>query len=166
MIHEYALEPELVASWVNRGVGRYFIEKFGLGQPRIVSRYPRRWKRLVWGAFASDNDVERKRMEELLERLSETMVKRRDGRWDASAPWLDNAQDEHSRVPFHAILARSNPRAHPQVLIAEELDAHHAPLGSPPRPNHTEDRDRDGRRCRKHAANRRRPGVRRSALRS
>ncbi|MBI2199148.1 MAG: hypothetical protein HYU42_11205 [Candidatus Rokubacteria bacterium] len=122
MIHEYALEPELVATWVDRGVGRYFIEKFGLGQPRIVSRYPKRWKRLVWEAFTSGNDVERARMTELLERLRETMVKRRDGRWDPSAAWLHNAEDEHARVPFHAILARSNPRGLTMVLVADEID--------------------------------------------
>ena len=122
MIHEYALEPELVATWVDRRVGRYFIKKFGLGQPRIVSRYPKRWKKLVWEAFTSDNDVERGRMTELLERLSETMVKRRDGRWNPGAAWLDNAEDEHTRVPFHAILARSNPRGHAQVLVADALD--------------------------------------------
>lgn len=122
MIHEYALEPELVATWVDRRVGRYFIEKFGLGQPRIVSRYPKAWKRLVWDAFRSDNELDRARMTELLAQLSEAMVKRPKGQWTPDASWLDNAQDEHARVPFHAILARSNPRAHPQVLIAEELD--------------------------------------------
>ncbi len=47
MVYEYALEPELVATWGNRQDFRYFVEKFGLGQPRIVSRYPKPWKRLV-----------------------------------------------------------------------------------------------------------------------
>lgn len=122
MIYEYALEPELVATWVDRSKGRYFIGKFGLGQPRIVSRYPKSWKKLVWKAFASENDFERARMTELLARLSEAMVKRSNGRWNPGASWLDNAQGEHSRRSFRAILARSNPRAHPEVLIAGELD--------------------------------------------
>jgi len=126
MIHEYALEPKLVITWVDRHVGRFFIEKFGLGQPRIVSRYPKRWKKLVWAAFENastgSNEIERKRMEELVERLGETMVKRRDGRWNSDAAWLDNAEDEHRRVPFAAILARSNPRRHQDVLVADELD--------------------------------------------
>jgi len=122
MIHEYALEPELVATWVDRQVGRYFIEKFGLGRPRIVSRYPKRWKKLAWEAFRSDNEIERKRMEELLARLSETMVKRRDVRWNNEAGWLENAEDEHARVPFHAILARGNPREHGHVLVADHIN--------------------------------------------
>lgn len=51
MLYEYAIEPELVATWSDRKVGRYFADKFGLGSPRIVSRYPKRWKKLVWSAW-------------------------------------------------------------------------------------------------------------------
>jgi len=127
MIYEYALEPELVAGWGDRHAGRYFIEKFGLGHPRVVSRYPRRWKRLVWEAFGGGNDIERKRLEELIARLSESMVKRRDLRWNAGAAWLDNAEDEDARVPFHAIIANTNPRYHGRVLVADDLD-HETPL--------------------------------------
>lgn len=122
MIHEYAVEPELVATWVDRQVGRYFIEKFGLGQPRIVSRYPKRWKKLVWDAFGGGNELDRKRLEELVARLSETMVKRRDSVWNPDAGWAANTEEEHRRVPFHAILARTNPRGLGHVLVADEVD--------------------------------------------
>lgn len=122
MIYEYALEPELVATWGNHQDARYFAEKFGLGQPRIVSRYPKRWKRLVWQAFRSDNDVERARMVELLQRLGETMVSRRNYVWDGARTWSENARAEHARAPFHAILARESPDGHPRVLIAAELE--------------------------------------------
>ena len=94
MIHEYALEPELVATWGNRHDYRYFLEKFGLGQPRIVSRYPERWTRLVWQAFRPANDFETTRMTELLARLSEHTVRRRNYlcilRVLARAPGLQN----------------------------------------------------------------------------
>ena len=122
MIHEYALEPRLVATWGNRQDSRYFIEKFGLGQPRIVSRYPKRWKRLVWDVFRSDNDLERTRMAELLARLSERMVARRNYMWQPERTWLENVQKEHERAPFRAILAKANPTGHPSTLVAEELD--------------------------------------------
>ena len=121
MIYEFALEPELVATWADRQVGRYFIEKFGLGEPRLVSRYPKRWKKLVWDAFTSDDELARTRMTELLSRLSEKMVKRRTVLWESDADWLQNAENEHGRVPFHVILARVNPRGHSAVLIAEEV---------------------------------------------
>jgi len=122
MIYEYALEPRLVATWVDRKIGRYFIERFGLGQPRVVSRYPRRWKRLVCEALTSDNDVERARLTELLVRLGERMVLHRDSVWDPGRCWLENAEDECARAPFRAILARANPQQHPQVLVADEID--------------------------------------------
>jgi hypothetical protein len=122
MIHEYALEPELVATWGNRQDFRYFVEKFGLGQPRIVSRYPKRWKRLVWQAFQSSDDLERARMVELLQRLGERMVHRTGYSWDQGRAWSENARAEHKRVPFHAILARENPDGHPRVLVAAELN--------------------------------------------
>jgi hypothetical protein len=35
----------------------------------------------------------------MIQRLSETMVKRRDGLWNPEAPWLDNAENEHTRIP-------------------------------------------------------------------
>lgn len=92
MLHEYAVEPELVATWCDRASGRYFLDKFGLGSPRIMSRYPRkRWKRLVWEAWKanSHDDSERKRMEELIQRLSEDMVTRRDAVWNPDGTWLE-----------------------------------------------------------------------------
>jgi hypothetical protein len=122
MVFEYALEPELVATWANRHDFRYFVEKFGLGQPRIVSQYPRRWTRMVWDAFRSHDDIERKRMEELLMRLSETMVRRRGYLWEGGRTWLGNAQSENGRRAFHAIVARSNPNNHHGTLVADEID--------------------------------------------
>ena len=122
MIYEYALEPELVATWTDRSTCRYFKESFGLGQGRVVSRYPKRWKRLVWNAFNSTDDFARKRLEELLASLSEQMVQRSDARWDGeSTSWRDNAESEHERLPFHAILALTNLENYAHVLTEREI---------------------------------------------
>ena len=40
MIYEFALEPSLVTAWGQLPEGGVFLRQFGLGQPRIVSRYP------------------------------------------------------------------------------------------------------------------------------
>lgn len=134
MIYEYALEPELVATWTDRREFRYFVERFGLGQGRVVSRYPKRWTRLVWEAFDGTGDLDRKRLEELLARLSERMVRRRDARWDpALAGWLANAERENGRRPFHAILARANPRGHPSVVVGADVDEDSVPRWAVPR---------------------------------
>jgi len=130
MVYEYALEPELVATWTDRRDFRYFIERFGLGQGRVVSRYPKRWAALVWEAFGGTGDLDRKRLEELLAHFKERMVRRTDIRWEPDLAWLANAEREHERRPFHAILARTNPRRSEYVLIGEEVDELSTPLWS------------------------------------
>ena len=126
MLHEYAVEPDLVPTWLDRKTGRYFRNNFGLGTPRIISRYPRkRWKRLVWAAWeasSDDKESERTRMEVLIQSLSEVMVERGSASWYPDRPWLDNAVEEHLRSPFHAVLVRSNPAGHKRVLVTDELD--------------------------------------------
>ena len=132
MLREYAVEPDLVPTWLDRKTGRYFLNNFGLGTPRIISQYPRNnWQRLVWAAWYAISDDqtenERKRMEALIQRLWEEAVQRQGAIWRPNRPWLDSAVEEHRRVPFHAVLARSNPAGHERVLVADELDER-APL--------------------------------------
>jgi len=126
VIHEYALEPELVAGLTERSAARYFAEKFGLGQPRLVSRYPKRWKALAWDSFQKTHpdcsEKQRKVIEELIQRLSEHMVRRGESAWDPGRSWLENAEKEHDRKPFRAILASTNPRGREEVLIDQDLD--------------------------------------------
>ena len=135
MIHEYALDPELVATWTDRQTGRYFIDKFGLGRTRVASNYPRKhWKKLVWeewGRLANEqntghpHDNARKRLEVLLQRLRSSAVARRDRPWNSDRSWLDNVIGEHQEFPFHAILAKHNTthRSKYPVLVAHALDA-------------------------------------------
>jgi hypothetical protein len=117
LIAEYALEPEMVAAWCR---DKYkcciFRDNFGPAQGRLVSRYPKKWVRKVWDSFSGGSVMERKRLEELLARLLETPVKRKDCHWDDSQSWLDNAVQEHARYPFRAILARKNPASRPEIL--------------------------------------------------
>lgn len=122
MIYEYALEPEMVAAWGTLHSSRFFIREFGLSQGRLVSRYPKSWARRVWKAFSGGSDMDRKRLEELLMRLKETMVKRKDCYWDEKqGSWLENALLEHDRYPFRAILAGKNQGNRPEILLEDEL---------------------------------------------
>jgi hypothetical protein len=133
MIFEYALEPELVSTWGNRSDFRYYITKFGIGTCRLVSRYPKRWKRLIWESFSSQNDMERKRLEEMIMRLSEKMIIRSEAIWNADLSWLENAEEENSRLPFHAIIARSNPRKSECILTSENIGSEQISLWSNPK---------------------------------
>ena len=128
MIYEYALEPDLVATWTDRHDCRYFMQSFGFGQGRIVSRYPKSWQRRVWNAFEGTDDFARVRLTELLARLSERMVQRCDTNWEPDrTTWLENAEREHGRRPFCAILARANPRNHAGVLTETAMDEDNVP---------------------------------------
>ncbi len=128
MIHEYALEPELVASWHDRLKGRFFISQFGSDKGKVVSRYPKKWKRLVWEAFddtfsgpPSKKETARGRIEELVKQLTMPVVKRPGYIWDDSLGWLTNAENEHTRKPFHAILARDNPRRNTNIILEDAI---------------------------------------------
>lgn len=123
MIYEYALEPELVATWTDRTTFRYYMSSFEFGHGRAVSRYPKHWARLVWQSFSNDCDIAQLRLTELLKHLSQQMVRRRDFVWIADSKcWLENAQDEHTRCAFRAIIARTNPKNHADVLTENDLD--------------------------------------------
>ena len=144
MIHEYALEPELVASWHDLYKFHLFSGKFGFGKGRVVSRYPKKWTKRVWDAFKDDfgktaSPVDRKRMEKLLKQIANPVVRRPGCIWEAAREWLPNAESEHTyHKPFHAILARNNPCNNVNVMRESEFLEHTEgdrdfPKGSVPR---------------------------------
>ena len=137
MIHEYAVEPEVAAAWsANRKDQRHFLGEFGVGTPRIVSKCPRRWTKLVWAARSQlqhTGDVDKKRAEVFIDRLSQTMVKRRaSSGWSDRRSWLENVVEEHRRTPFRAILAQHGTKDDSTILGADGLDDD-APLWATPR---------------------------------
>lgn len=125
MIHAFALEPRLIASWGRRDEFRFIHDKFGLGTPRALLELPRfnKWRRAVYEAAValqlSDDDM--KRIAELFRIVSEQKCRRADSAYDGVLPWIDNAEREYERKRFAAIVASENPRANPAVLGNEQL---------------------------------------------
>lgn len=130
MIHPFALEPQLVATWGRREEFRFIHDKFGLGAPRVLLEVPTfsKWKRKVYEAATelalSDEDM--KRIEELFRLFAEHKHRRADAVYDGLLDWLDNAEREYARRPFTGILATQNPRNHAAVLLADQLGAGNA----------------------------------------
>ena len=120
MFYEYALEPQLLNNWRDF---RYFFENMGVSKGRLISRYPKHWKRLVYESLTDCGDAEKKRIEEALIRADEKLL-RRNNEWNGNEDWLTNAEAEHARRPFHAIIARSNPHANASVLVGDALNEH------------------------------------------
>lgn len=130
MFCEFTLEPKLVATWHDRKEFLFFQEKFGLKTKRVVSAYPKKWISMVWRAFRNspygqDQNAEKK-LDALLRDLSQNMVKRRSTFSEISV-WLERAEAEHVARPFHALLARDNPRQNAHVIAAGKLiaEGHH-----------------------------------------
>ena len=117
LIHDYALEPELIAN-CDQFLYRYLTQykKFSWDTGCIVVQYPNHWRELVQKLVGDE-----KRLEVLLAWLPRKQVVRIVSRWNDSFTWLENAEQENSLYPFHAILARDNPRNQSNVVRAEDI---------------------------------------------
>jgi hypothetical protein len=73
MIHEYAVDPALLNNWERF---RYLTEKFGVCRGRLISRFPKRWKAMVYDGLSSVGEIERKKIEIYLQRIDEKMLAR------------------------------------------------------------------------------------------
>lgn len=124
MIYGYALEPELVSTWGNRADYRYFYNNFGLGQPRLMVEFPKlkNWRRQVLQATTGIGDMEQQKVTAMISMLTEKMISRTlQAEYDGTRTWLENAEQEHSAKPFHAMIARENPRNHSAVMRGSSL---------------------------------------------
>lgn len=119
MLHEYALEPSLLAGWSDF---RFYISQFGFDRGRLIARFPKKWKRMVYESLGNCKEIERARIEEALRRIDDRMVPRKASAWDASLDWHENAELEHVARPFRAIIAEENVRKHPAVIVGATLD--------------------------------------------
>jgi len=130
MLFEYAVEPKAIGStWQNF---RYLIEKFGFDRGRLISQFPKAWFREVYEASAAMKPVERKRLEESLNRAKQSKVIRSGRPYDpALGSWLQNAVIQHALAPFHAIVAEENSDSLGYVMVADEVDEAHPLMVSP-----------------------------------
>jgi len=125
VIHAFALEPKVVATWGRRDAYRFFYDKFGLGTPRVLFELPNftNWTKAVFTAAGelalSEEDL--KRVEVLCRILGESRCRRQDSKYEDALQWLVNAEREYDRSPFRAIVASENPRGHRAVLEPENI---------------------------------------------
>jgi len=129
MLQEYAVEPQAIAA--NWDTFRYLIEKFGVDQGRLISRFPRKWERWVIEAASELPDVEK---HTLIEKLNCTKKNRvASGRpYDEQITWPENAVSQQDEAPFHAIIAHENPENRDYILTPAEVDDAHPLINVPP----------------------------------
>ncbi len=118
MFHEFALDPAVLSSWDR---ARYFLDAFGPWKGRFLAEYPKRWKKIVIDRLTCQT-MEKHRIVERLVQLDKRVFSPRTGAaYDISRSWLENAEGEHRRQPFRAIVAAEG-SAKPYVLDGAEVD--------------------------------------------
>lgn len=110
MINEYALEPEVLASWAsdNRDYAE-FLREYGLGSPRIVSSFPKRKTSklrsyLLKHSPQDTQSLAGQRYTEMVLKAVESIVVR-DVQVQNAAEWAQAAVVENRRAPFDVILS-------------------------------------------------------------
>lgn len=101
MIHEFAVDPEALASWQNF---RFLVDQFGVHHGRLISRFPGKWKRMVFQACEECAPIEKERIIERLRGIDDKLLAA--GRdYNRAIDWLPNALDSNAETPFHAIIS-------------------------------------------------------------
>jgi hypothetical protein len=121
MLHEYAIEPVALTRFETC---RYILEKMDISKGRYIAKFPTDWFNSV--RQACDNDpnclpINKKKIMTLLNKISKCVLSSHYRTYDTDLEWLQNAENGHLEFPFHAIIARENPRNHPVVLPINDI---------------------------------------------
>lgn len=123
MIKEFAVEPEAIVSSYRDF--SYVVEKFGVCEGRVISRFPKTWKRLVYEAAQAHHQgkVEGKKIEERLRRLPDEVLVAM-SRPAGTGDWIEVAIAEHQRQPFDYLITNA-PHGIAEAVQVENLDGEH-----------------------------------------
>ncbi len=134
MIREFAVEPEVMATWQHF---RELFHQFGVSQGRLISEFPSKWRKTLYELVA---DREKKGLIDPAKAKSicDRIAAARDrfcsagGRAFDPSPdmtWLKNAWAHQTRQPFAGIIVRpeSCPAPANGVLVAGDFDPDSAP---------------------------------------
>jgi len=110
MIHEYALDPELLSIWAgNDRDYAEFLREYGLGTPRIISSFPKKKlsklrSSLLRTGPANTESQQGRRYIEMVTKLIEAIVLR-EVPDNCNGSWGEAAKIENERLPFGVVLS-------------------------------------------------------------
>lgn len=124
MIKEFALDPAVPAQSFRDC--RYFLDALRIENGRVLARFPKNWKRMVYDAAQAlhHGKVELSRIEASLSRMTRCALfscGRPAG--DPTKTWLERAITEHERAPFAAIITTNAQQGKEYVLAADDAYA-------------------------------------------
>jgi len=125
MLYEYALDPDCLNEW---NKFRYFMDQFGIFHGRLISQFPKKWKRMVHEACHSFTYIQRQKMTYMLERATKYAIFSYERHYDGKLSWLENAISQHQKKAFHAIIkdnSKDNTGSYKEdtdyILAADEI---------------------------------------------
>ncbi|WJW74717.1 hypothetical protein QVG61_09405 [Thiohalobacter sp. IOR34] len=122
MLNEYALEPEALGESWDRF--RFLVSLFNVENGRVISRFPKKWTKMVYEAASGLSPLNRKRVEESLRHINRKLVA--SGRpYSGEKNWMENAISQHEQRPFKAIIARENATGAEYIVPADDVDENH-----------------------------------------
>lgn len=128
MIKQIAVEPEVMASWIHF---REIWADCGVDQGRLLSEYPKDWREQVCRHAQAASPI---KAASICAKLKPPPGQRSPRKWipshrqfDKGMDWLNNAEQSHQPEPFHAIVAKKNPRDRRNVLVAGEFNKDQPP---------------------------------------
>lgn len=123
MIKEFAVEPTAITrSFLDFS---YIVEKFGIWEGRVISEFPKTWKRQVYEAAKAQHSGTKQylQIEDKLRRLPKGVLLSL-ARPGAEGEWLSVVLAEHGRNAFHAMIT-SNPSDNPCVVAIDDFTGDH-----------------------------------------
>jgi len=118
MIYEFAVDPESIDNW---RTFIYVIEKFGVSKGRLISRFPKRWEKVVLDSYNENSVLNKSRIVEILSKIKESYYI--SGRqYDNYKNWIDNAIEQHNVKNFRAILTNKINENISDILSIDELE--------------------------------------------
>lgn len=117
MIYEFAVDPNVLSNWSDF---RYIIEKFGVQNGRLISRFPKAWKRMVYEACEDCKVIEKKKIEEKLINIDTLMLKN-SREYNSKNEWIQNAIEQHYLKQFKAIISNFNSNEINELISAADL---------------------------------------------
>lgn len=106
MFREYAVDPSVIASSFE--ICRYLISQFGADKGRLISKFPKSWKReAIDAANELPDGLGKERVVEYLAGIGNewlTLIGSNRAYELPGDSWLNNALAAHRKAPFHAVV--------------------------------------------------------------
>src|ERR1041384_2261949 len=123
MIHEFAVEPVVMATWQHF---RVLWDDFGVSRGRLLVEYPKSWRRQIYelaGQLSKPIRAHAIRTKLGDPNQRHRLVGPSGLACDPGRGWLANAEGQQKGPqPFRAIVARNDPSGRDDVLQADEFE--------------------------------------------